>query len=94
MSRPGFGHKKAKTVIAVLMQKVDERRRTVDPNGQSHLYNEYYELIFKTRRGDILHLVTGKQAFMNTPFHQQGQLTYQGDRMVSFEYNDGMVEER
>ena len=62
-------------------------------SGTLKLYNEYYELIFKTRKGDILHLVTSKQAYVNMPFHQQGTLTFQGERLIRFQYADGEVTE-
>lgn len=91
MRRPKRGTSPARSVIAVLVQKVDERRRTTDPSGTMKLYNEYYELIFKTRKGDILHIVTSKQAYLDTPFHQQGQLSYQGDQMIRFQYHGGEV---
>lgn len=93
MCRPIRGKNPARTEQAVLVQKVDERRRTIDPSGTLKLYNEYYELIFKTRKGDILHLVTSKQAYVNMPFHQQGTLTFQGERLIRFQYADGEVTE-
>lgn len=93
MRRPIRGKNPARTEQAVLVQKVDERRRTIDPSGTLKLYNEYYELIFKTRKGDILHLVTSKQAYVNMPFHQQGTLTFQGERLIRFQYADGEVTE-
>lgn len=93
MRRPNRGKNPPRTVIAILVQKVDERRRTMDPSGTMKLYNEYYELIFKTRKGDILHIVTSKRAYIETPFHQQGQLTFQGDRLIQFQYPGGEVRE-
>lgn len=89
MRKPNRGKNPPRTVIAVLVQKVDERRRTMDPSGTLKLYNEYYELIFKTRKGDVLHIVTSKKAYIETPFHQQGQLTFQGDRLIRFQYPEG-----
>ena len=93
MRKPNRGKNPPRTVIAVLVQKVDERRRTMDPSGTMKLYNEYYELIFKTRKGDVLHIVTSKKAYIETPFHQQGQLTFQGDRLIPFQYPGGEVNE-
>lgn len=93
MRKPNRGKNPPRTVIAVLVQKVDERRRTMDPSGTMKLYNEYYELIFKTRKGDILHIVTSKKAYLAVPFHQQGQLTYQGDQLIRFQYSGGEVTE-
>ncbi len=93
MRKPNRGGSPSRSVIAVLVQKVDERRRTMDPTGTMKLYNEYYELIFKTRKGDILHIVTSKKAYLDTPFHQQGQLTFQGDQLIRFQYTGGEVVE-
>lgn len=93
MRKPNRGKNPSRSVIAILVQKVDERRRTLDPSGTMKLYNEYYELIFKTRKGEILHIVTSKQAYSETPFHQQGQLTFQGDQLIRFQYNGGEVVE-
>ena len=50
-------------------------------------------MIFKTRKGDVLHIVTSKKAYIETPFHQQGQLTFQGDRLIRFQYPEGEVTE-
>ena len=68
MRKPNRGKNPPRTVIAVLVQKVDERRRTMDPSGTLKLYNEYYELIFKTRKGDVLHIVTSKKRILKPRF--------------------------
>lgn len=93
MRKPNRGKNPPRSVIAVVVQKVDERRRTIEPNGTIKLYNEYYELIFKTRKGEILHIVTSKRAYMEMPFHQQGQLTFQGDQLIRFQYPGGEIVE-
>ena len=41
----------------------------------------------------MLHIVTSKKAYIETPFHQQGQLTFQGDRLIRFQYPEGEVTE-
>ena len=81
----------ARSEVAVLVQKVDERRRTVDANGTAKLYNEYYELIFKTRKGEILHIVTTKAVYLKMPFHQQGTLQYNGEQFIRFQCPNGEV---
>ena len=68
-------------------------RRTIDPNGTSKLYNEYYELIFKTRKGEILHIVTTKVVYKEVPFNQQGSLTFRGEQFVKFKYLGGEITE-
>lgn len=82
-----------RTEMVMLVQKVDERRRTIDPNGTSKLYNEYYELIFKTRKGEILHIVTTKVVYKEVPFNQQGSLTFRGEQFVKFKYLGGEITE-
>lgn len=91
MRRPFSKNTAAKVEPAILVQKVDERRRTMDPSGNLKLYNEYYELIFKTRKGDIIHLITSKDAYLAVPFHQTGDLQYKGERLISFRYSGGEI---
>lgn len=87
------GNNQPHSVMATLVQKVDERRRTIDPGGTAKLYNEYYELIFRTRDNYILHLVTSKRVYMEIPFSQLGKLTFQGDGLVQFQYPGGEIVE-
>ena len=75
-----------RTVTAILTHKIDERKRVVDSNGHSTLYNEYFELVFETKHGETLRLVAPRVAFKETPFNQDGTLTYDGDRFISFRY--------
>ena len=70
------------TVSAIL----DERKRVVDSNGHSTLYNEYFEMVFETESGETLRLVAPRIAFKETPFNQDGKLTYAGDQFISFRY--------
>ena len=66
----------------------------IRPVSYTHLdVYKRQELIFKTRKGDVLHIVTSKKAYIETPFHQQGQLTFQGDRLIRFQYPEGEVTE-
>ncbi len=81
----------AYTEMAILVNKIDERRRVVDSNGHSTLYDEYFELVFETRRGETLHLVTSRAAFKETPFNQDGALTYKRGRLIRFKYAGGIV---
>ena len=93
MRKPAKTKGATRTEMVMLVQKVDERRRTIDPNGTSKLYNEYYELIFKTRKGDILHIVTTKVVYKEVPFNQQGSLTFRGEQFVKFKYLGGEITE-
>lgn len=79
------------TEMAVLMQKVDERRRVVDSSGHSTLSGEYFELVFETRKGEILHLETSRASFKEVPFNQQGSLTHKRGKMIKFKYAGGLV---
>ncbi len=82
-----------RTEMVTLVQKVDERRRTLDPSGTSKLYNEYYELIFRTRKGEILHIVTTKVVYKEIPFNQTGSLTFKGEQFVKFKFLGGEITE-
>lgn len=77
--------------MAVLMEKIDERRRVVDSMGHSTLSNEYFELVFQTRKGEILHLETTRASFKEIPFNQQGSLTYKAGKLVKFKYSGGLI---
>lgn len=79
------------TEMAILMQKIDERRRVVDSSGHSTLYDEYFELVFQTRKGETLHLTASRAAFKEIPFNQQGALTYKKGAFVKFKYIGGLV---
>ncbi len=79
------------TEMAILMQKIDERRRVVDSSGHSTLYDEYFELVFQTRKGETLHLTASRAAFKEIPFNQQGSLTHKRGTLVKFKYAGGLV---
>lgn len=81
----------AYTEMAILTHKIDERRRVVDSNGHSTLFDEYFELVFETRRGETLRLVTNRAAFKETPFNQDGAVTYKHGRLLRFKYAGGIV---
>ncbi len=83
-----------RTEMVTLVQKVDERRRTLDPSGTSKLYNEYYELIFRTRKGEILHIVTTKTVYKEVPFNQTGSLTFKGEQFLKFKFLGGEITEK
>ncbi len=79
------------TEMAILMQKIDERRRVVDSSGHSTLYDEYFELVFQTRKGETLHLTASRAAFKEIPFNQQGALTHKRGAFVKFKYIGGLI---
>lgn len=79
------------TEMAILMQKIDERRRVVDSSGHSTLYDEYFELVFETRKGETLHLTASRAAFKEIPFNQQGSLTHKKGKLVKFKYIGGLI---
>ncbi len=77
--------------MAILTHKIDERRRVVDSNGHSTLFDEYFELVFDTRRGETIRLVASRAAFKEVPFNQDGALTYKRGRFIRFKYQGGTV---
>lgn len=84
--------KNSRTEIVMLVQKVDERRRVVDARGHSRLFNEYYELIFRTRKGEAIHIITDKNIFRQVPFNQQGSLTFMHDEFIKFKSVNILIE--
>ena len=79
------------TEMAMLMQKIDERRRVVDSNGHSTLYDEYFELVFETRRGEMIHLKASRAAFKEIPFNQSGSLTFRNGTLIKFKCIGGLI---
>ena len=78
--------------VEVKIVNYDERRRVVDSLGHSTLSDEYFELVFETRRGETLRLVTSRAAFKEIPFNEDGALTYKRNRLIRFKYSGGTVE--
>lgn len=83
--------KQAYTEMAILQQKIDERRRVVDSTGHSKLYDEYFELVFETRKHETIRLVASRAAFKEIPFNQMGALTYKKGELIKFKYSGGLV---
>ncbi len=81
----------AYTEMAILQQKIDERRRIVDSTGHSTIYDEYFELVFETRRGETIHLVTSRPTFKEVPFNQEGALTHKKGMLIKFKYHGGLI---
>ncbi|MBR3629563.1 MAG: hypothetical protein IKN55_03725 [Oscillospiraceae bacterium] len=79
------------TEMAILAQKIDERRRVVDSTGHSKIYDEYFELVFTTRKGETLRLVTSRAAFKEVPFNQEGALTHKKGMLLKFKYHGGVI---
>ena len=81
----------AYTEMAILQQKIDERRRIVDSTGHSTIYDEYFELVFETRKGETIRLVTSRPTFKEVPFNQEGALTHKKGMLIKFKYHDGLI---
>lgn len=81
----------AVTEMAILAQKIDERRRVVDSTGHSRIFDEYFELVFTTRKGETLRLVTSRATFKEVPFNQEGALTHKKGMLLKFKYHGGVI---
>ena len=88
---PRRNHNQAVTEMAILAQKIDERRRVVDSTGHSKIYDEYFELVFTTRKGETLRLVTSRATFKEVPFNQEGALTHKKGMLLKFKYHGGVI---
>ena len=78
-------------VMATLVRKSDDRRRVIESTGQTHIEDEYYELVFVTRKGKKLRIECSPQAYDRVPFNQQGSLTYKRNTLVKFKYYEDTV---
>lgn len=81
-----------RTELVMLVQKIDERKRIVDARGHSKQFNEYYELVFRTRKGEPIHIITDKNIYKQIPFNQQGSLSFLRDEFVRFKSVNGVIE--
>jgi hypothetical protein len=78
-------------VMATLIRKSDERRHVIESTGQEHIEDEYYELVFVTRKGKKLKIECSAEAYGKVPFNQQGSLTYKRNMLVKFKYYEDTV---
>lgn len=77
--------------MATLIRKCDDRMRIIESSGQTKLVDEYYELVFLTRKGKTLKIECSRAAYDKIPFNQQGSLTYKSNRLVKFKVYDGTI---
>lgn len=77
--------------MATLIQKSDDRLRIIESTGQTRLVDEYYELVFITRKGKKIKIECSREAYEKIPFNQQGSLTYKRNKLVKFKYYEDIV---
>ncbi len=77
--------------MATLIQKSDDRLRIIESTGQVRLVDEYYQLVFLTRKGQKLKIQCSRDAYEKVPFNQQGSLTYKRNTLVKFKYYEDTV---
>ncbi|MGN0576352.1 MAG: hypothetical protein ACI4J2_10010 [Ruminococcus sp.] len=77
--------------MATLIRKSDDRLRVIESTGQTKLIDEYYELVFVTRKGKTLKIECSREAYEKIPFNQQGSLTYKLNKLVKFKYYEDTV---
>lgn len=77
--------------MATLIRKCDDRMRIIESTGQQKLVDEYYELVFVTRKGQKLKIECSREAYEKIPFNQQGSLTYKRNTLVKFKYYEDTV---
>ena len=77
--------------MATLVQKSDDRLRIIESTGQTRLVDEYYELVFITRKGKKVKIECSRDAYEKIPFNQQGSLTYRRNKLVKFKYYEDIV---
>ena len=72
--------------MATLIRKSDDRLRIFESTGQVRLVDEYYELVFVTRKGQKLKIECSAEAYEKVPFNQLGSLTYKRNTLVKLKY--------
>ena len=77
--------------MATLIRKSDDRLRIIESTGQVKFVDEYYELVFVTRKGQKLKIECSAEAYEKVPFNQQGSLTYKRNMLVKFKYYEDTV---
>ncbi len=77
--------------MVTLIRKSDDRLRVIESTGQVRLMDEFYQLVFRSRKGRTIKVECSRQAYEQIPFNQQGSLTYKKNTLVKFKYIDGTV---
>lgn len=77
--------------MATLIRKTDDRMRIIESTGQVKLVDEYYELVFITRKGQQVAIECSAEAYEKIPFNQQGSLTYRKNMLVKFKYYEDTI---
>lgn len=77
--------------MATLIRKSDDRLRVIESTGQVRLMDEFYQLVFKSRKGRTIKVECSRQAYEQIPFNQQGSLTFRKNTFVKFKYIDGTI---
>lgn len=77
--------------MATLIRKSDDRLRVIESSGQVKMIDEYYELVFVTRKGKTLKIECSRDAYDKIPFNQQGSLTYKRNTLVKFKYYEDTI---
>lgn len=90
-SRPQQKYNEPLIEMATLVRKCDDRLRIIESSGQVRFIDEYYELIFRTRKGNNLKIQCSREAYERIPFNQQGSLTYKNSKLIRFKFYDGVV---
>ncbi len=80
-----------RTGTAVLIQKIDDRRRVIDEYHHSSIHDEHFELVFQMKNGEIIRLDCSKASYREMPFHQTGTITYQGGRLIKFKSSQNII---
>ena len=82
---------KVYTETAVLLQKIDERRRVMDEYRHTKITDEYFELVFELQNGEMLRLSCSKAAYREMPFRKTGILTCCDGRLIRFKTPEQVI---
>lgn len=82
---------KVYTTTGMLLQKIDERRRVMDEYHHTSVHDEYFELVFQLKNGEMLRLSCSKSAYRTMPFRKTGELTYRSGRLMQFKTTEQVI---
>ena len=77
-----------RTETALLLLKIDKRKRTMDEFHHTQITDSHYKLVFQLQNGERLTLNCSATAHRDVPFRKAGELTYRHHRLIRFQTDD------
>jgi hypothetical protein len=82
---------KIHTETAVLIQKIDQRKRIMNEYHYTKITDSSYQLMFRLENGETLLLHCSKSAHRDVPFQKTGSLTYSNHKLIRFKTDTQVI---